>query len=93
MSKYDVKIEDNKLKLGLDTDEDGVKSLMADVMLDEAIQEALKKGEAVEGEQMVKFSISQLGEFKLLIDTDKDGEISGEITLNIMEALNEAGVL
>lgn len=93
MAKFDVKVEENKLKLGLDSDEDGVNSVTLSIVLDEAVQEILKKGEAVEGETVVKFAIQPTGELSLKVDTDKDGEPSVELNVNIMEGINEAGLL
>lgn len=93
MSKFDVKVEENKLKLGLDSDEDGINSVSLNIVLDEAVQEAFKKGVAIEGETVVKFSIQPTGELSLKLDTDKDGEPSVELSVNIMEGINEAGLL
>lgn len=93
MSKFNAKVEEGKVKLGFDSDEDGVNSVSLDIHLDEAIQEVLGKGEAVEGEAVVKFKIQPTGELSLSLDTDKDGQPSLDLKANIMEALNEAKVL
>lgn len=93
MSKFEAKVEDGKVKLILDSDEDGIKSVGLNIVLDEALQEVLKRGEVVEGESTVKFKIMPTGEMQLGLDTDKDGDLSLEFEANLMEALNEAGVL
>lgn len=92
MSKFDVKVEGEKLNIGLDLNEDGEKLLEASIHLPEAIQEILKKGEMVEGAKLVDFEFG-LGGIKLSLDTDQDGEKLVEININLSEALDESGIL
>ncbi len=90
--KFDVKFEGDKLELGLDMNQDGEKLLKAKINLSEAVQEAFKKGAAVEGVKSATVSFSGT---KLIVkvDTDKDGEALMDLELNLMEALDEAGVM
>lgn len=91
MSKVNYEIKDGHLILGGDTNEDGQNSVGLKLSLNEAVEEAFKKGEAVEGVKVaqVKFLGTQL---QVLVDTDKDGEQLLELTLDIGEILDEAGV-
>ena len=96
MSKGSVKIEEGKIIVGLDVNEDGENSLTLKVNINETISEALhkaKKGEEttidLTGKKVeLKFGI---GGMKLVVDTDQDGEPSIELDLSLMEAFEEAG--
>lgn len=95
MSKVDVKFEDNKLKVGVDTNEDGQPVVMLQVHASEALQEAIskfKKGEEVEpvvvDAKAVTFKFEG-GALKLLVDTDKDGEASIDLAVDMGEAIDE----
>lgn len=92
MSKFDVSVEGDVLVLGLDSNEDGEKVLEAKLHLNEALQEAFKKGDAVEGVKVVDFKFS-LTKLTVSIDTDKDGEKLLELTIDLAEAIDETGVL
>ena len=83
------KFEDGKFSFSVDSNKDGEPSLKGSILLDEAIQEAFKKGEALEGVKAVKFDVS-LGGLKCEVDSDKDGEKSLEIEVNFGEAIDEA---
>ena len=82
------KFEDGKFTFSVDTDKDGEPSLKGSIMIDEAIQEAFKKGEAVEGNKPISFDAS-FGGLKIVADTDKDGEPSLEIEVFFGEAISE----
>lgn len=90
--KFDVGFEDNDLKLSLDTNQDGEKLMTLKINLPEAVQEAFKKGEAIEGQKVVNFKMSTAG-LELTMDSDKDGEPSVELSVNLMEAVDEVGLL
>ena len=92
MSKIDFKIEDNKLKVMGDSNEDGPASLTLELNLTEAVQEAFSKGDAIEGAKVVdvKFTGTQL---VVMVDSDKDGEKLLDLTLDLAEALDESGLL
>jgi len=90
--KFDVGFEDNKLNLSLDTNQDGEKLMTLKINLPEAVQEAFKKGEEIEGQKVVNFKMSSKG-LELSMDSDKDGEPSIELQVNLMEAVDEAGLL
>jgi hypothetical protein len=91
MDKINYKIEDNKLHLGADTNQDGENAVDVKVHLTEALGEAFNKGEAVDGVQTatVKFMGTKL---QVIVDTDQDGEALLDINLDIGEILDEAGV-
>ena len=88
MGAVKVTFDEGKLKFGVDTNRDGENSIEGNVNLNEAVQEAFKRGEAVEGVGVVQYKISPAGiEFKF--DTDKDGEALGELKASFMEAADE----
>jgi len=92
MDKFSYAVEEGRLKLGLDTNEDGEKALELDLSLNEAIQEAFQKGEAVEGVKSAKVEFT--GTTLLVrIDSDKDGEELAVLKLNLAEAIDETGIL
>lgn len=93
MGKVDVSVEDNALKVSVDTNEDGEAVATAKIHLTEAIQEAFKKGETVviEGTKKVAFSFGLTG-LKVKIDSDQDGEPVAELDINLPEALDESGL-
>ena len=89
MSKADLKIEEGKLVVSADLNEDGQPVLTAKINLSEGLEEAFKKGEAVEGVKLVdvKFEMTKL---KVVLDTDKDGEQLLELDIDLAEAFDEA---
>ena len=93
MTKFTPIVKDGKLGLAYDGNADGENSVTLDIELDEAISEVLKKGEAVEGETVVKFKIDPIEGLTLQIDADKDGEPSVNLKVDIMEAVQESGLL
>lgn len=88
---FEVKVEDNKIILEGDSNKDGQPSMRMQVYMDESLQEIIKRGEAVEGEAMVKFKFGLDG-LSLALDTDKDGEPSLDLFVDLAEGLDEAGV-
>lgn len=92
MSKFKYEVIDNKLVVGLDSNEDGQASLELKLSLAEAIQEAFKKSEGVQGVKSatVKFEGAKL---ILVVDSDKDGEPLLHLTLDLFEGIEETGVL
>lgn len=85
-------IENGELNLSYDKDKDGEPSVSLKVKLNEAIKEAIDRGESVEGARVVDFQMvgSQL---VLKLDTDKDGEQVLDLVIDLPEALDESGVL
>lgn len=92
MSKVNYKIDGSDLKIGLDVNEDGQNSLLLKININEAISEAFKKGDQVEGVKSatVKFEGSKL---VLVVDSDKDGEELLSLEADLFEAIEETGVL
>jgi hypothetical protein len=88
MSKIPVNFEDGKMVFGLDLNEDGEKSVEGVLHLSEALQEAISRGEAVEGAKLVDFRF-ELTKMVLVIDTDKDGESLLELKIDLPEAFDE----
>ena len=86
--KFDVKIEDSKVKLQLDTNADGQPVVSLNLHLSEALQEAVARGEAVEGAKVVDFKF-ELTKLVLKIDTDKDGEELLDLEIDLAEAFDE----
>lgn len=95
VKKVEVKVEEGKLIIGVDTNQDGQKLVNAELNLGEGLQEIiakLKKGEDSEikvDAKAVKFSFTG-SKLILEIDTDKDGEILGKVEIDIAEGLDEA---
>lgn len=92
MSKVNYKVEANKLVIGLDANEDGQNSLNLSIDLNEAVQEAFKKGEKVEGVKSasVKFEGTVL---MIVVDSDKDGEPLLDLKIDLFEGIEETGIL
>lgn len=92
MEKFNYEVEDGKLKLGLDSNKDGVNSINLELSLNEAIGEALAKGAEVEGAKSV--SVAFTGTTLVVeVDSDKDGEKLMKLEINLAEAIDETGVL
>lgn len=97
--KFDVGFQDNKLRLGLDLNQDGEKLMLLDLNINEAIQEAFKRGESVvlEGAKVVGFEFGMNEKMrptlKLKIDSDKDGESVMDLMLDLGEAMDESGLM
>ena len=85
-------MEGSTLKISLDKDQDGKKSLTLKINMGEVLMEAFKKGEKIEGMKKVSFDFSG-GTMKMIVDTDQDGEPAVELEMEVMEALNEAGIV
>ena len=93
MKKFNVDAKDGKVQVSYDGDADGEKSVELGIIIDEAGQEILKKGQPIQGKAMVDFELGVDGKLKLSLDTDKDGEPSVELKIALMEALSEANIL
>ena len=91
--KFKPIVKDGKIGVAYDGDGDGVDSVKFSIFVSEAAGEILNKGEAVEGEAVVKFKIDPVKGLYLGVDTDKDGEVSIELEANLIEAIKEAGIL
>lgn len=87
--KFDVKFENGNLSFGLDSNQDGQKSISGKLFLNEAIQEVIAKGTAIEGAKVVDFRF-ELTKMVLIIDTDKDGERLMELEIDLGESIDEA---
>lgn len=92
--KFGVSFEDNKLNLSLDPNADGQNVLIAKIHLSEAVQEALQRDESIQidGAKVVDFAF-QGAKLMLKLDTDQDGQGVLELEIDLMEALNEVGVV
>lgn len=90
--KFNVKFEGEELVAGLDLNQDGEELLKLKLKVNEAIQEAISRGEAVEGVKLVDFSF-QLTKMVLKLDTDKDGEHLLELEIDLAEVLDETGLM
>lgn len=88
VSKLNYEFKDNKFCFGVDGDEDGNKVLVMKLNLGEALQEAVKRGDKVEGARLVDFKFEG-PVMKLTLDTDKDGENLMELEVDMMEAFDE----
>lgn len=94
--KGNIKVEENgSVCLGLDTNEDGQNSITGRIFLGEGFNEILakvKKGEAVEPVSIEAKSITFSFEGAVLsigVDTDRDGEKSISLDIDMAEALEE----
>ena len=92
MGKFDVETKDGQIQLGLDLNEDGEKLMVLKLNMGEAIQEVLKKGQAIEGAKLVDFKFN-LTKLTLTLDTDRDGEKLLELEIDLAEALDESGLM
>lgn len=92
MDAISYEVKDGGLEIGLDKDLDGIKSLKAVIHMSEAIKEAFKKGQMVEGMAKVKYGFEGTN-FKISVDTDQDGKDSVSLEANMIEGLNEAGLM
>lgn len=92
MEKFSVEFKDGKLNFGVDSDQDGEKAIKGSVHLNEALMEAISRGDAVEGVKVVDFRF-ELTKMILEIDTDKDGEKVVELEIDLGEAFGEAQAL
>lgn len=89
--KFNASFSEGKLKLSVDSNSDGDNVLDINVNMDEAIQEMLKRGEAIQGAKIAEIDFS-LSNLVVRLDTDKDGEKLLEIKLNLAELLEEVGL-
>lgn len=88
MSKVNYAVKDGNLNIGVDSNEDGQNSVTIKLNLTEAIQEAIFRGDAVEGAKVVDFSF-QFTKLVLKIDTDRDGEALLELEIDLAEVFDE----
>ena len=83
-----MKIEDGKISFEIDTNKDGEAAVAGSLNLTEAIQEAVARGEAVEGVKVVDFKF-ELTKLKLKLDSDKDGQELMELVIDLGEVFDE----
>lgn len=76
------------LDLDVDVNMDGEPVLKASLNVNEAIQEAIQKGVAIEGVSIVAFEFEG-SKLKLAIDSDMDGDSLLKIEIDLMEAFDE----
>lgn len=88
MNKFNIKIEDGKAIIGLDTNADGENVLDLSLDMSEAIQEVFSKGEAVEGVKIASFNFEGK-KLNLSIDTDKDSEELLNLSIDLGELFDE----
>lgn len=89
MTKVSVEIKENAIEFGTDLNEDSEKSLIGKLYLNEALQEAIKRGAPVEGAKIVDFKF-EMTKLIIVIDTDKDGEKLFELKMDLPEMFDEA---
>lgn len=89
---YSYGIEGGSLNFGIDPNKDGENVLSGKVHLNEAMQEVISKGEAVEGVKVASFKLD-LTKLKIIIDSDKDGQPVLELEIDLAEAIDESGLL
>lgn len=87
--KLDIKVEDGKMVMKTDMDQDGVPSSVLNLHMSEAIQELIAKGVKKEDVKVVDFELSPLG-LKLVLDTDRDGEALMDYSISFGEGFDEA---
>lgn len=92
MSKFQQEIKDGKVKLGYDGNEDGQASVSVEINLTEAVQEALRQGEEVEGAKVAEFRLEG-ADLVIKLDTDKDGEQVLDLRISLMEGVDELGLM
>ena len=85
--KYEVK--GSEFHLAVDSNDDGEPVLQMKLKMNEALKEAMKRGDAVEGAKVVgvEFSATKL---MIKIDSDKDGESMIDLEIDLMEGFDEA---
>jgi uncharacterized protein (DUF169 family) len=83
---WDVSTE--KLSAQLDVNTDGEPSVSFEMFFAEALAEALKKGDAVEGVKVADFRFEG-SKLKLTLDTDKDGEALLKLVIDLPEVFDE----
>ena len=76
------------LDLDVDANKDGEKVLKLSLNVNEAVQEAISKGEKLEGVSIVDFEFEG-STLNLQIDSDMDGEPVLKIKIDLMEAFDE----
>ncbi len=86
--KISTEFKDGTLIAGLDLNQDGEKSFDMKIHLNEALEEAIKRGEPIEGAKVVDFKF-ELTKMILVLDTDKDGEKLLELKIDLAEAFDE----
>ena len=92
VKKFEIGMKDGAFVAKVDSDQDGIPVIDAKVNINEAIQEAFQRQDAVEGVKVLDFSFT--GTMLVLkLDTDKDGEKVLELNINLMEGLDETGIL
>ena len=82
------KVEDGSLKINVDTNKDGEAAIKGNLNLGELVQEAIARGDAVEGVKVTEFKF-ELTKLKLSLDSDKDGEKVLELEIDLGEAFDE----
>lgn len=91
MSKFEAKVEEGKLVASLDMNEDGEKLLQVKLSMGEAIEEAFKKGQKLEGVKLVSFGFEGKA-LVMKVDSDQDGQEVLELKVDLGEALDEVGL-
>ena len=86
--KFNFEVKDGKLSFGVDPNADGENVVSGNLHLSEAIQEAVDRGEAVEGVKVVDFSFNG-SKLVLKVDSDKDGEVLLDLEIDLGEAFDE----
>lgn len=90
--KMDIEFKDGVVKFGLDMNQDGEKSIEGELYLSEALQEAINRGEPIEGAKVVSMKFEGM-KMVLVIDTDRDGQPLFKIKMNLPEVIDEGSGL
>lgn len=94
MAKFDVVFEDGSLKAKVDPNEDGQAVVDLDLVVSEALEESLKRGDNPEmpDAKVVDFKFEG-GKLSVVLDTDKDGQRLLSLNVDLAEALDEVGLM
>lgn len=90
--KLSAEVSDGELKFAVDLNQDGQPFLVGGLVLSEALQEAIARGEPIEGAKVVEFKIEK-SKLRLMLDSDKDGEKLFYLDLDLIESVDDVGSL
>lgn len=86
--KINVTMEESKLKVGVDTNEDGQNAVEVKLNVKEGLEELFSKGEVKL--EVKTLSLKLVGtKVVMTVDTDKDGESLLEVDADLLESYEE----
>jgi len=88
MSKFNFEIQEGKVVIGLDTNEDQENVLDLSLNMSEAIQEAFQRGESLEDAKVISFGFEGK-KLNIKLDSDRDGEILLDLAIDLGELFDE----